>query len=79
MLMALHPKVQSKCQDEIVEIIGDKPPTIEDTSDLKNIIWKSKGALDRDSDNYKQIIATSQILILILYCTQKTALFSFFF
>ena len=38
MLMALHPKVQTKCQNELSEIIGEKPPTIEDMKDLKFIM-----------------------------------------
>ena len=35
MLMALHPKIQAKCQNELSEVIGEKPPTIEDMKDLK--------------------------------------------
>ena len=38
MLMALHPKVQAKCQNELSEVIGEKPPTIEDMKDLKYVM-----------------------------------------
>ena len=34
MLMALHPEVQVKCQKEIDEGLGQKPPTIEDMNRL---------------------------------------------
>jgi hypothetical protein len=38
MLMALHPKVQGKCQNELSEVIGERTPTIEDMTDLKYIM-----------------------------------------
>ena len=38
MLMALHSEVQIKCQKELDEILGDKPPTIDDMSSLDYIM-----------------------------------------
>ena len=38
MLMALHPEVQRKCQDELDEILGQKAPTIEDMNNVNYIM-----------------------------------------
>ena len=38
MLMALHSEVQIKCQKELDEFLGDKPPTIDDMSSLNYIM-----------------------------------------
>ena len=38
MLMALHPDVQRKCQNELDEILGEKPPTMDDMKSLNYIM-----------------------------------------
>ena len=38
MFMALHPEVQTECQKELDDVLGDKPPTIDDMSSLNYIM-----------------------------------------
>jgi cytochrome P450 len=38
MLMALHPEVQEKCQNELDEVLGSRNPTIDDMSKLVYIM-----------------------------------------
>ena len=38
MLMALHPDVQRRCQNELDEILGEKPPTMDDMNSLNYIM-----------------------------------------
>ena len=38
MLMALHPEVQTKCQTEIDQHLGEKLPTIDEISKLNYIM-----------------------------------------
>ena len=38
MLMALHPEVQTRCQTELDEILGEKPLTIDEMSQLDYIM-----------------------------------------
>ena len=38
MLMALHPDVQKKCQNELDETLGEKPPTMDDMNNLNYIM-----------------------------------------
>ena len=38
MLMALHPEVQTRCQSELDETLGERPLTIEEMSNLNYIM-----------------------------------------
>jgi cytochrome P450 len=38
MMMALHPDVQIKCQNELDEVLGEKPPTMDDMNSLNYIM-----------------------------------------